>query len=534
MKATNTVLTRLARLVRKDLASGRQSESAQQAVEALAGYENAALGLLELALKEDAKDKSDASLIQAYGFLFSQALENLRYEIEAGYRSASERVESARKRLVSARASASADAATLLFLVQCFGAAKLDLGGELAGVVAALGEDVATAGSAELSGANPADLLGFLAEALEQAGTDPFELFSAMAENSSGVPEEHRSVMATAFLLSGHETAVEASIGWLLDSAKEVRRSIANALEGAGRKGGVTPVMLRRMISMRNWLPVDSRAALDAAIVAARKKGISPAQWPDVEVRRLLLPGVDGSGAIGVLAHCRDKRQNVLGSLLLKHGFGVRDAWAQSKVKQKEIDLVYAELASMDHFAASADWIRVAVGHFLAVGHQTGLMPPFGLLRFLEAVGISSVQPGFLSAASLLDMLENGRAIGAEELEDLLERGSDLVDDYVFLDSWFEAGDEVEVLITSAASEEGDALIMRVMEKVLEPRRDWWAQLAAWSAYILYQTGEDERWHEFYAAASALLQGRPIHEIALMKTVAKQTVLASKLRRVAV
>lgn len=189
MKATNTVLTRLARLVRKDLASGRQSENSQQAVEALAGYENAALGLLDLALKEDAKDKSDGSMVQAYGFLFSQALENLRYDSEAGYRSASERVESVRKRLVSARASAAADPATLLFLVQCFGAAKLDLGGELAGVVAALSEEVAKAGSAELSGANAEDLLGFLAEALEQADKDPFELFSFMAETPRGCPK---------------------------------------------------------------------------------------------------------------------------------------------------------------------------------------------------------------------------------------------------------------------------------------------------------------------------------------------------------
>ncbi len=533
MKATNTELTRLARLVRKDLAVGRLSKNAQQAVEVLAGYENAALELLDLTLKEDARDKSDDSLINAYGFLFSQALENLRYDIEEGYRSASERAESVRKRLVSARATP-ADPATLLLLVQCFGAAKLDLGGELASIVAALNKDVGKADSTESSGANLEDLLGSLSEVLAQAGKDPFDLFSFMAESSSGVPEEFRSVMATAFLFSGQETAVEASIGWLLDPAKEVRRSVANALSDAGRKGGVTPVMLRRMITMRNWLPEDSRAALDAAIVVARKKGTSPAQWPDVEVRQLLTPGVDGAGAIGVMAHCRDKRRNVLGSLLLKHGFGVRDAWAQNGVKQKEVDRAFAELDSMDQFSASADLIWVAVGHFLALGHQTGLMPPFGLVRFLEAVGISSVQPGFLSAASLLDMLENGRAIGAEELEDLLERGSDLVDDYVFLDSWFEAGDEVEVLITSAASEEGDALIMRVMEKVLEPRRDWWAQLAAWSAYILYQTGEDERWHEFYAAASALLQGRPIHEIALMKTVAKQTVLASKLRRVAV
>ena len=105
---------------------------------------------------------------------------------------------------------------------------------------------------------------------------------------------------------------------------------------------------------------------------------------------------------------------------------------------------------------------------------------------------------------------------------------SDLVEDYIFLDSWLETGDEIEALIAGDpfASENGDELIMLIMEKVLEPRREWWAQLAAWAAYILYQAGRDERWQEFYAVASALIRAAQIHAIALMKTVAEQTIMA--------
>ena len=73
---------------------------------------------------------------------------------------------------------------------------------------------------------------------------------------------------------------------------------------------------------------------------------------------------------------------------MLKLGFGVRDAWAQNGVKQKEIESAFGEVSLLDQFAISADFIRRAVGHFLALGHQTGLMPPFGLVRFLEAVGV--------------------------------------------------------------------------------------------------------------------------------------------------
>ena len=157
------------------------------------------------------------------------------------------------------------------------------------------------------------------------------------------MPGEHCAVMATALLFSGEATAVEASVGWLLDPAPSVRQALASALQDAARKGNVTPTMLRRMIAMRNWLPGDSRAALDAAIATARRKGVPPAQWDDVEVRQLACTGVDGSGAIGVLAHCRSKRKHVLGSLVLKHGIGVRDAWAREGIRTKEIEQTFFE-----------------------------------------------------------------------------------------------------------------------------------------------------------------------------------------------
>ena len=146
---------------------------------------------------------------------------------------------------------------------------------------------------------------------------------------------------------SNEAAAAEASIGWLLDPAASVRGTLVNTLDDAARKGKVTPTMLRRIIAMRNWLPEDSRAALDVAIATARRKGVPSAQWDDVDVRQLTCTGVDGSGAIGVLAHCRSKRKNVIGSLLLKHGFGVRDAWARE-----------GRNAGLDRAGAHTRWLR--------------------------------------------------------------------------------------------------------------------------------------------------------------------------------
>src|SRR5438034_306595 len=260
MKATKTELIRLAQLVHKDLASGHLSKNARQAVEVLADYQNAAIELLDLAL--EAATKEDESLIDSLGFLLGQSLEALRFDIESGYRTASELAECVRKRLATASKTGTVSPSTLLFLVQCFGSAKLDLGEELRGVVEYLLEEVGKANTDDLNPADLTGLFGFVADLVKEADGDPFALHSVLAESSEGVPDKHRGVMATAFLFSGEAAAVEASVGWLLDPAIAVRQALSNALDDAACKGKVTPTILRRMIAMRNWLPQDSRAAL--------------------------------------------------------------------------------------------------------------------------------------------------------------------------------------------------------------------------------------------------------------------------------
>jgi hypothetical protein len=72
-----------------------------------------------------------------------------------------------------------------------------------------------------------------------------------------------------------------------------------------------------------------------------------------------------------------------------------------------------------------------------------------------------------VNATSLLDTIQDGRAISHSVFEDLLAKDFDLVDDYEFMDSWFEVGDEVDAALTGnrATRRKPEALII---EKVLE------------------------------------------------------------------
>ena len=86
MKVTKTELIRLARLVQKDIASGRVSKNAQQAVEVLADYQNSAIELLELALGEGAKEQSKNSLFDSFAFLlYGTNMKKDHDDIHCGY-----------------------------------------------------------------------------------------------------------------------------------------------------------------------------------------------------------------------------------------------------------------------------------------------------------------------------------------------------------------------------------------------------------------------------------------------------------------
>jgi hypothetical protein len=70
-----------------------------------------------------------------------------------------------------------------------------------------------------------------------------------------------------------------------------------------------------------------------------------------------------------------------------------------------------------------------------------------------------------------------------------------------------------------------------VLEQVLEPRRRRWADLLAWTAFLLSRSDEHERWLDFYAAARALVEGRGVGDIPVMRYVARQTVEAQRQRQ---
>ena len=169
MKATKTELTRLARLAQKDMASGRISRKRNRLLRCSQTTRTLRSSCLTWRWRRPRRSNPTSPWSIRSAFCSANLWRLCASISSSGYRTASELAESVRKRLVAASQTKASDPSTLLFLVQCFGAAKLDLGEELRGVVEHLLEEAGEANADDFDPAELADMFGFIADLVKQA-----------------------------------------------------------------------------------------------------------------------------------------------------------------------------------------------------------------------------------------------------------------------------------------------------------------------------------------------------------------------------
>ena len=527
MPPDRTALARMGKLVMADVATGRPGLNSEAVSRALEARPEAALDLLDMLLAEAGRKRRNEKLVTAYGYMLGQALEYARYAIEGGFEHAVALVDAVRERLLAAGKQGRAEPALLLMVLQEFARAKLDPGSELR----ALMEQRMAAMALEAAGPDPgaegiAGLDSHFAELARAVGGDAFALYAHVQEMASAFPEDQRAAFGAWLLQAREETAREAALGWLLDASASVRNSTASEIEHATARGGVSGTMLRRLIAVRNWLPEADRASVDRTVQACRRKGVEIGPWPQPQLREVLTSVIDGAGAQSVFVLAREGRRQAIGCLLLKHGIGIRDAWARHGLTRAEVGEFLEQLQAIELVPTSLDYVRIAAAHALATNLTSGVMPPFAMLDVMETVGLQGLQPEALTADAMLGLLEaeaDPALSQPEATAAVLTSSRAFPDEFGFLDSWFEADTEVERLLGGAATTRAKR-IARVRDELLPRRTAKWVERLAWAALTLRHAEEDEPWEAFYVSARELKAERPIVDIPLMMRVALQTV----------
>lgn len=516
-----TALTRLAKALVADMEAERLSGATQRSMSALDAEPEHVFYLVDLLAKEGRKKCPNDRLMNGYAFILAHSLEVLRYAVDRDDNATNALIARLRQHLIETGAPGRMPAPVLLLVLHQFTSAKLDIGDELRNLMQTLMEndDAARAACERGEGAD------HFTRMVEQFGGDTFAIHAYLDQSVEAMPVDGRAGLVMATFAEKDPAIREAAIGFLLNGSVEVRSKLTELIELAVPHGLVSPTMLRRMIAMRNWVPANERDGLDAAIRIARKKSIECAPSPRPVVQQILSSGIDGSGSLSILVLAKEDGKPLIAGLLVKHGFGVRDAWVRRNADPatllQMVDHVDSEICLSE---TSLDYARIVCSQALAINIEAGQPPPFALVDFAEAAGLAELNPRALPADKLVAELisdVDAAKLSATAVKEALRRSADWLEEHPTLATWFE--DNVTKGIGTGRTPRAKQVAFLVAGP-LQARRHRWAELVAWTALSLKHRDPSGDWQGFVIVAKELLGQRPLEEIGLMKAIASNTI----------
>jgi hypothetical protein len=366
-----------------------------------------------------------------------------------------------------------------------------------------------------------------LLEPLRQAAQGDAAGVHAQLNQLLGVmPPGLRAALVAA--VAGRDDALFARVSayFLLDCEIALRRAAAEGLLGRIEAGGLDAASAGRLAVLRPWLPADgARETVDRALRAAAMRsafgGAAPAGW---KLGRGFASIPDGAGAATLGVPAQSGRRRVIAMILLKQGFGVKDAYvlpsASAAEQRRMLEHIDREIGVLP---VSSDFVAAALEIALAEGLAAGLPPPPGLLDAVEVLGLADLRP---QARTVADILADLGVPGwtKARIRAAAARSARWLDGYDIIENWFEDGGEVRAIL---AAHEDDREVDAALRAFLETRRGWWSRICALSALTLRAAG-DPGSAEFAAVAHLLEAGAPLADLPIVDAIVEGTILAGR------
>jgi hypothetical protein len=490
--------------------------------------------ILDGALAASTAKHRDDHLIAAFHFLLGAQLELIRYRIDSGWDWAKSMADSYQERMLQIAEMPGLKSEDWFEMVSALVRAKIDIWPDLRNQ---LGENTGGFQPEDM----PEELMGAMQEMLAQMverTPSEFDLVEAMAESGSVMPVGLMAFLVHEMARSPHAKLREAVPLMLLHPEIEVRRAAATVLEQIASPDLVSPVSLRRMIAVRNWLPEAERPGLDQAIRKARLKDVACAQWPAAADIVIVASTIDGSGAQSLLITTRTGRTSVFAGLLVKLRFGLRDTWFEPEQTRRETNDILGQIRLKTPVAeVDRGYLDVIAQHAIATGLRDGRVPGPNLLRIAEYAGGAEwrdriIDVGSETAELFAGLDEAARTPAA--IEASLQRSAAWITREAFAESWFEDDSAIRALIVRAPKRDRKAAIQLLLTEGLPPGRGLWVErmvlLGLWAA-AAKEKDRKALGVDFITLAHVLAGDRPLADIPFMVGVAEKTVMVARSAR---
>ncbi len=520
-------LHRLAEKIAKSLAQGNLPTNPKEVRRQLEASPDALAELLEglQTIIRPGSDESDP-MVGAYYLLLGTQLEELRFRIERGRAEAKATVESFQDAVIGQAQSGGLPREFLFSLGALLHGAKLQ---PIPSLSAILSEIMAESPPPEFAANTVEELTGMLSH---EFGDDPFAIVHGLQEVTHAFPPELHPALPPCLWASSEQPLREAVPLMVLDALQEVRISALKALRTATK--ALSGVSLRRLITLRNWLPAAERPVLDGVVKAARRQGIECAPLDPEQPARIQASLMDGSGAQGFMIVSKEGKSYRLSSVLIRQGIGLLDAWStDSGFSKKEIDASLKQAATAGGASPiSRVYLEASIRHHLAVGLDNGRVPPAGLLQVVERLGAGPWLPERLEIGETLSRLvsEIPNALKTpKKREEIIALSADWSEASGITDSWFEQDATVADYLRRSKRRRPDTQVQSLLAEVFEARRTRWTERLLWTALWCREAPEPLRqfWPNFLWVADALHAGRPLQDIPLMGLIAARSLIAN-------
>lgn len=373
---------------------------------------------------------------------------------------------------------------------------------------------------------------------------DPFQLMEPIMAELTLLPEEGQAMVLVEMVQTRNPLIRELAGLMLLYPNREVRIHLPAMYNDLADATSFSPVTLRRMIGLRNWLPEAERPALDGLIRKVRAAHVECAPMPPPRRVATYASPMDGAGSQAIWNIVGQKRNHRMRSVLIKQGFGIRDTMGLEHMDKKEVESLIREMrtTSMSE-AVDISYLNDAVPHFIWVGQQQGSPPPAGLLQVAEELGIKYWLPRQVRIEDEIAALEEAidpQLLSAGRVARVLKESADWPEKKPFASSWFEDDASVDELLKGARGLTYSLFgalpakaVQAIIDQVVQPKYPVWAERLLWMTLWAKACLDKSPipWQDLFIVARQFAQSTHAREIPLLKAVAERSVRSGLQRR---
>lgn len=533
------LLEKLLLKVSKSLEKGKKPVLSNDDYEFLNMAQQTALPLIERLATADRSDEYHSACL----VFFAQALGNIRYNYERGERWAKRLYQEVDTALRNNLSRISRD--ILFGILQAFYEARLEVPASLKDEAAdELIEDGVDSSIDQEALREQGQVMinDFFAE---HPGLTAFELAGIWFQPLHSLPEHAIDPILVSLAENEQPVAQDSAILFLLHPNAAMRKRSALLLAHLFGDKSLSPTSLRRLITIRQWMPVDERSDVDNLIAAQRKRAVAFADSPlPPDTVRYEASIFDGSGVQLIHFEIKRGKNTRIAGLLVKEKIGIRDAWITPEgLPEKELRAgrkMLAQDSELIILPVSEAYVRQIVSHYITLNNENGETPEPALLEIYEALGIDGWRAETADLDEILaDLLHEMAPEGLSPTwtQESLARSGNLYESDEFPTSWFELSSRIDEVINRHTSlfkgrphVNFDDALDELRATGFEYVRQKWTALFTWMALMVRSQPTSKNkllWQDFATLAFVLAQGQPMGAIPLMESMICESLHAS-------